>query len=87
MWSNPQETADLVTFSEEIFNGQLPFCAQCNWVIYEKRGETTKRIEKICYFVKLFLIGSIYKAYAPDMLLKASGQALIYNYLRDTGQL
>ena len=23
MWPNPQETADLVTFTEEIFNGKL----------------------------------------------------------------
>ena len=25
MWSNPQETGDLVTFTEEILNGILPF--------------------------------------------------------------
>ena len=25
MWPNPQETADLVTFAEEIFNGKLHF--------------------------------------------------------------
>ena len=25
MWSNPQETADLVIFTEEIFNGKLHF--------------------------------------------------------------
>ena len=28
MWPNPQETADLVTFNEEIFNGKLQFFAQ-----------------------------------------------------------
>ena len=27
MWPNPQETADLVTFTEEICNGKLHFCA------------------------------------------------------------
>ena len=27
MWPNPQETADLVTFVEEILNGKLHFCA------------------------------------------------------------
>ena len=27
MWPNPQETLDLVTFAEEIFNGKLHFCA------------------------------------------------------------
>ena len=26
MWSNPQETSDLVTFTEEILNGKLHFC-------------------------------------------------------------
>ena len=25
MWPNPQETADLVTFTEEILNGKLHF--------------------------------------------------------------
>ena len=28
MWPNPQETADLVTFTEEIINGKLYFL--CN---------------------------------------------------------
>ena len=28
MWPNPQETADLVTFTEEILNGKLHF--SCN---------------------------------------------------------
>ena len=27
MWPNPQETADLVTFTEKIFNGKLHFSA------------------------------------------------------------
>ena len=27
MWPNPQETADLVKFTEKIFNGKLIFCA------------------------------------------------------------
>ena len=27
MWPNPQEIADLVTFTKEIFNGKLNFCA------------------------------------------------------------
>ena len=33
MWPNPQETSDLVTFTEEILNGKLHFlCSD-----YEKR--------------------------------------------------
>ena len=27
MWPDPKETADLVTFTEEILNGKLHFCA------------------------------------------------------------
>ena len=27
MWPNPQETTDLVTFTEEVLNGKLNFCA------------------------------------------------------------
>ena len=30
MWPNPQETEDLVTFTEEIFNGKLQFCTVWN---------------------------------------------------------
>ena len=30
MRPNPQETADLVTFTEEIYNGKLHFCAVIN---------------------------------------------------------
>ena len=29
MWPNPHVTADLVTFTEEIVNGKLHFCAGC----------------------------------------------------------
>ena len=29
MWQNPQFTADLVTFIEEILNGKLYFFVQC----------------------------------------------------------
>ena len=30
MWPDPQETADSVTFTEEIVNGKLDFFVQCN---------------------------------------------------------
>ena len=30
MWPNPQFPADLVTFTEEILNGKLDFCAETN---------------------------------------------------------
>ena len=32
MWPNPQFPADLITFTEEILNGKLHFCAVL-WVI------------------------------------------------------
>ena len=35
MWPNPQKTADLVTFTEEILTGKLHFSGQC-FVVYEK---------------------------------------------------
>ena len=30
MWPNPQETADLVTFTEEIYNGKFHFLCSGN---------------------------------------------------------
>ena len=30
MWPNPQETADFVTFTEEIRNGKLQFFVHCS---------------------------------------------------------
>ena len=32
MWPNPQETADLITFTEEIFNVKLHFWCSEIWV-------------------------------------------------------
>ena len=31
MWPNPQKTADLVTYTEEILNGKLPFLYSDNY--------------------------------------------------------
>ena len=33
MWSNPQKTADLVTFTEEILNGKLHFFLSKKWFL------------------------------------------------------
>ena len=30
MWPNPEETADVVTFTEEILNENLLFCTESN---------------------------------------------------------
>ena len=40
MWPNPQETADLVTFTEEILNGKLHFLC----------SDTSKIKKKTCSF-------------------------------------
>ena len=34
MWSNPQESVDLVTFTEEILNGKLRFLCNVNSEIF-----------------------------------------------------
>ena len=34
MWPNPQETADLVIFTEEIFNGKLHFLCSDYWLSF-----------------------------------------------------
>ena len=39
MWPNPQETADLITFTEEILNGKLYFCAVKKCKIFIFRSE------------------------------------------------
>ena len=42
MWPNPQEPADLVTFTEEIFNGKLNFCAVVIFSFKWKRAKTIR---------------------------------------------
>ena len=34
MWPNPQQTADLVTFTEEILNGKLKFLCSDNCSVF-----------------------------------------------------
>ena len=45
MWPNPQETADLVTFAEEIFNGKLHFLCSVRSVF---RSGRSQMFFKIC---------------------------------------
>ena len=41
MWTNPQETADLVTFTEEILNGKLHiFCSIRKVWDFKRTSET-----------------------------------------------
>ena len=43
MWPNPQETVDLVTFTEEIINGKLHFL--CSVFEREDLGTSVKNME------------------------------------------
>ena len=36
MWPNPQDAADLVIFTEEIFNGKLHFLCSVKWLCFNK---------------------------------------------------
>ena len=37
MWPNPQETADLITFTEEIFNEKVHFFVQCVLLLWDQQ--------------------------------------------------
>ena len=62
MCPNPQEIADLVTFTEEILNGKLHFFVQCQ---IEKMGltrqkkDTKSKIQFEVYLKRIFLINAI----------------------------
>ena len=52
MWPNPQKTANLVTFTEEILNEKLHFlCSVCSLfsLVYRSEKNVTKNIEKLEY--------------------------------------
>ena len=43
MWPNPQETVDLVTFTEEILNGKLYFlCSVIRSEVYSESYQTSE---------------------------------------------
>ena len=46
MWPNPQETADLVKFTEEILNGKFHFCAV--WVCTNSSVSSIGRPDTVC---------------------------------------
>ena len=57
MWPNPQETADLVTFTEEIRNGKLHFlCSECSWnsVSYTNNVASLHRFLKPSNFIPVY---------------------------------
>ena len=55
MWLNPQETADLVTFAEEILNGKLRFlCSESS--IFLQRNRIHRFIENHSQYRDLCVI-------------------------------
>ena len=55
MWPNPQETADLVTFIEEIFNGKLHLLrnVKCTWTLVNLLISNVRKTWSIVLHVKL----------------------------------
>ena len=47
MWPNPQFPADLVTFTEEIFNGKLNLCSGSAYQFPNSKGEGNKDTSEI----------------------------------------
>ena len=61
MWPNPQETEDLVTFTEKILNGKLHFlCSEIAWflLVYLVSINTAKH--QIEHYTKQFSVLVIY---------------------------
>ena len=63
MWPNPQETADLVTFTEKIFNGKLRFL--CNVAARSKWTKQNIILPKETIFRKYVLIDSFLVIFFP----------------------
>ena len=70
MWPNPQDTADLVTFTEEILNGKLHFCAvsgnMCITIV----------CYPVCQVIKLIYLSILIKSFS--YMTKNSEQELNY---------
>ena len=69
MWSNPQKTADLVTFTEGILNGKLHFffCSECAFKVFNLCFRNC-----ICLYIAMNL----------ELLLFAYAQRnLVWNFL------
>ena len=53
MWPHPQESADLVTFNEEILNGKLHFLCSAICIVYLLF--VLKVVDTICFLTKVIL--------------------------------
>ena len=93
MWPNLQKTAELVTFTEEIFNGKLHFlCSDSARLIAMEMQLLVERYVIQCFFVLFYSIRSKTKTGRWRWHFKLSFEIQIYpcwgcinrlNYLRD----
>ena len=60
MWPNPHETADLVTFTEEILNGKLHFLCNVEKRRRKPKNEKNPNNNNKYYFTFPFLYGKFY---------------------------
>ena len=49
MWSNPQETVDLVTFTEKILMENFIFCAVQGFLLKAFRGNFKMKVSTKCF--------------------------------------
>ena len=61
MCPNPEETADLVTFTEEILNGKLYFLCSVIHGQIKKKATLTLMFCHTSLFMKKFVISTFYK--------------------------
>ena len=67
MWPNPQEAADLVTFTEEILNGKLHF------LFFEVRKFCLWLLHLVSWIISLFyiMIKEMYTLFIRTTMLKS----------------
>ena len=60
MWPNPQKTADLITFTEEILNGKFDFlCSEISYIVFHfisKRFglfSNNEKLEQSCFYLHI----------------------------------
>ena len=49
MWTNPQETGDLVKFTEEILNGKLHFL--CSVILFDGQRDTATKTCELMWLI------------------------------------
>ena len=57
MWQNPQETADLAIFTEEVLNGKLFFFAQKYILLASKYAKKSKIQNVLLFIISIIFYG------------------------------